>query len=57
MLQLCKEAGKAAAAQLNPATPIGQRIALSFASTHPMVCFAAEVACGHVTAVDTSRQS
>ncbi len=27
MLQLCKEAGKAAAAQLNPATPIGQRIA------------------------------
>jgi iron(III) transport system ATP-binding protein len=37
--------------------PIGQRIALSFASTHPMVCFAAEVACGHVTAVDTSRRS
>ncbi len=27
MLQLCKEAGKAASAQLNPATPIGQRIA------------------------------
>jgi hypothetical protein len=27
MLALCKEAGKAAAAQLNPATPIGQRIA------------------------------
>jgi hypothetical protein len=27
MLQLCKEAGKTAAAQLNPATPIGQRIA------------------------------
>ena len=26
MLTLCKEAGKAAAAQLNPATPIGQRI-------------------------------
>jgi hypothetical protein len=26
-LQLCKEAGKAASAQLNPATPIGQRIA------------------------------
>jgi hypothetical protein len=27
MLQLCKEAGKAASAQLNPVTPIGQRIA------------------------------
>jgi hypothetical protein len=27
MLALCKEAGKAAAAQLNPATPMGQRIA------------------------------
>ena len=27
MLELCKQAGKAAAAQLNPATPIGQRIA------------------------------
>jgi hypothetical protein len=26
MLAFCKEAGKAAAAQLNPATPIGQRI-------------------------------
>jgi hypothetical protein len=27
MLELCKQAGKAASAQLNPATPIGQRIA------------------------------
>jgi hypothetical protein len=27
MLTLCKEAGKAASAQLNPATPMGQRIA------------------------------
>jgi hypothetical protein len=27
MLELCKQAGKAAAVQLNPATPIGQRIA------------------------------
>ena len=27
MLQLCKEAGKSASAQLNPMTPIGQRIA------------------------------
>ena len=27
MLELCKQAGKAAAAQLNPATPMGQRIA------------------------------
>ena len=37
--------------------PIGQRIALSYAATHPMVCFADEVACGHVTAMDTGRRS
>jgi len=37
--------------------PVGARVGLSFAATHPMVCFADEVACGHVVPVDRRPES
>ena len=36
---------------------IGTRIRLSYAAKHPMVCFAGEVACGHVIPVGLQQQA